>query len=166
MAHGVTPAFGSGYQDRDNLVRAAVLIVDAGVVRYSHECSQELTWTQLPALAHAACLVSRSLAEMILEPAAWRVTALVGTAQLLSAWMRPNAAAISSASLVRDFEERLRQPVGVLDEQMTKTVAAAIRCAAEGMVVASAIIARSLACKSTRGLEHLLVPPLQITLAH
>ena len=150
MVHGITPASRDAYQDRDNLVRATVFIVDVGVVRYFHECRQQLVATQLPVLARAACLVSRSLAELIQEPSAWRTAALVSGAQLLSARMGLNAAAIASASLLRQFEVQLVKPASAADARISEIAAAAIRCGTQGDAVVSAVIAKSLACESER----------------
>jgi hypothetical protein len=53
-------------QDSDNLIRATVFIVEHAM------------------LGRLACLTSRSLAALIVEPARWRTAALVSTARLLS----------------------------------------------------------------------------------
>jgi hypothetical protein len=66
-------------QTTDNLTRATVFIVEAGLQAYCNEKDQGLATAQLAIVGHIACLVCRAAAAVIQEPATWRVPALVST---------------------------------------------------------------------------------------
>jgi len=97
-------------RDTDNLVHATVFMVDAGVRIYSHSHEDALDERQHAQVAEAACMVSHSLAALIGEPAAWRIAALVGAAQLLNPWIGLNAAAYAAAAAAQRFSEELLDP--------------------------------------------------------
>jgi hypothetical protein len=97
-------------RDTDNLVRATVFMVDAGVRIHAHAHEDELDERQQELVAQAACVVSHSLAALIGEQAAWRIAALVSAAQLLNPWIGLNAAAYAAAAAAQRFSEDLLDP--------------------------------------------------------
>jgi hypothetical protein len=105
-ARGLTPAAAGVAQDSDDVARATALIVEIGVTSYCEDRVEGLDCPQRTAVAHVACLVSRTLAELISQPVAWRIAALVSTARLLTPWIGLNAAAMESAAAVRAFQRR------------------------------------------------------------
>src|SRR5579862_1088697 len=100
-AQGLALAPPGAAQDSDNLVRASGFMLDAGVRQYLHDRQEILSPAQQTVAGHVACLISRVLAQVIGEPAAWRTVALVSTARVLSTWIGLNAAAMASAASVR-----------------------------------------------------------------
>jgi hypothetical protein len=113
-------------QTTDNLTRATVFIVEAGLQAYCKEKDEGLATAQVAIVGHFACLVCRAAAAAIQEPAAWRVPALVSTTLLLSPWTGLKPAAMESAAAVRDFANRL-QNHSVSDENpLSDRVAAAV----------------------------------------
>jgi hypothetical protein len=120
-AHGLKIAPAGSARDTDNLVRAAVFMVDAGVRIHSHSHEDALDERQQALVAEAACMVSHSLAALIGEPAAWRIAALVTAAQLLNPWIGLNAAAYAAAAAAQRFSEELidpaRAPRNLIGEQ-------------------------------------------------
>ena len=104
-------------QTTDNLTRATVFIVEAGLQAYCKKNDDGLATAQLAIVGDFACIVCRAAAAVIQEPATWRVPALVSTTLLLSPWIGLNAAAIDSAAAVRDFANRLRNR-SVSDENL------------------------------------------------
>jgi hypothetical protein len=113
-------------QTTDNLTRATVFIVEAGLQAYCKEKNQGLASAQLAIVGHFACLVCRAAAAAIQEPAAWRVAALVSTTLLLSPRTGLNAAAIDSAAAVRDFVNRLQNRSVVDENPLSDRVAVAV----------------------------------------
>jgi hypothetical protein len=114
-ARGIIPAPRGLSQDTDNLARATVLIVEAGLALYLGGRKEGLAFDQRPVVGHVACLVSFALAQQILTPNAWRIVALVGTAQLLSPWIGLNAAAMASATAARQFQKEIKRGISPLD---------------------------------------------------
>lgn len=144
-ARAIVPAPVGVAQDSDNLVRATVLIVEAGLTLYCRNRSEALAAPQRDILGHMACLVSRSLAELISNPPVWRVVALVSTARLLSPWIGLNAAAMASAASARHFQQGLPNGASATDVQVTRGASAAIaRDCAKSMAQVSAVIAMRL----------------------
>jgi hypothetical protein len=139
-ARGLTPAAAGVAQDSDDVARATALIVEIGVASYCEDRAEGLGSLQRTAVAHVACLVSRTLAELISQPVAWRIAALVSTARLLTPWIGLNAAAMESASAVRAFQRR-----GIIDPQdlrvMDETLAAVNQVDAQAMLKLSQSIA-------------------------
>jgi hypothetical protein len=113
-------------QDSDNLARATVSIVAAGLSGYFATRTGDLTVRHQQITGHIACLVSCSLAGLILQPAAWRIAALVSTAQLLSPWIGPNAAALASASSTREFQHGSFKPESPLAMRIGQSASAAV----------------------------------------
>jgi hypothetical protein len=113
-------------QASDNMTRATVFIVQAGLQAYFKERDHGLSSAQLAAVGHCACLVSRAASAAIREPATWRVPALVSTALLLSPWIGLNAAASGSAGSVRDFADRLKTFSKIDDNPLSERVAVAV----------------------------------------
>jgi hypothetical protein len=98
-------------RDTDNVVRATVFLVDAGVTMHFQAQENALDEQQQTLVAQAACMVSHSLVALIGEPAAWRLPALVSAAQLLNPWIGLNAAAYASAAAAQRFSEELLDPM-------------------------------------------------------
>jgi hypothetical protein len=113
-------------QTTDNLTRATVFIVEAGLQAYCKEKDQGLATAQLAIVGHFACLVCRAAAAVIQEPATWRVPALVSTTLLLSPWIGLNAAAIDSVAAVRDFANRFQNRSVSDENRLSARVAVAV----------------------------------------
>lgn len=113
-------------QTTDNLTRATMFIVEAGLQAYCKEKDRELATAQLAIVGHFACLVCRAAAAAIQEPQTWRVPALVSTTLLLSPWIGSNAAAIDSAAAVRDFANRLQSRSASDENPLSDRVAVAV----------------------------------------
>jgi hypothetical protein len=144
-ARSLVPAPAGVAQDSDNLVRATMLIVEAGLSLYFADRVEGLAFRQRAVVGHVACLVSRALAELISQPGAWRIVALVSTARLLSPWIGLNAAAIPSASSTRQFQKEFMKAGSSLDRRISESACAAVnRDGAEAMAEASASIAARL----------------------
>jgi hypothetical protein len=149
-ARAIVPAATGVAQDSDNLVRATVLIVEEGLSLYLNDHAEGLAAPQRGIVGHVACLVSRALAELISEPTAWRIVALVSTARLLSPWIGLNAAAMASASSARLFEKHIMMAGTSLDRRVSQSACAAVnRDSVEAMAEVSAIIALRLRCPTT-----------------
>ena len=71
QARGIAPAPRGLAQDNDDLVRATVLIVEAGLALYFAPREERLAFRQRLVVGHVACLVSRALVEQISQPDAW-----------------------------------------------------------------------------------------------
>jgi hypothetical protein len=141
----LVPAPAGVSQDSDNLVRATVLIVEAGLSVYFTDRVEGLAFHQRAVVGHVACLVSRALADQISQPDAWRIVALVSTARLLSPWIGLNAAAMASAGCARQFQEEFVQAASPLDRRISESACAAInRAGPETLAEVSASIAMRL----------------------
>jgi hypothetical protein len=161
-ARGITAASRGLSQDSDDLVRATVLIVEAGLALYFAD-EEGLAFQQRPVLAHVACLISLALAQQISQPDRWRTVALVSTAKLLSPWMGLNAAAVASACAARQFHQEIAKGISPLDWRIMRSASDAVSgngCSA--LAKASANIAARLNAKeasaencATQGLREL-----------
>lgn len=100
-------AHAAAAKDSDNVARATVSIVWAGLTQYFQGTEESLEAHQQAAVGLVACSISRALAALIQEPASWRIAALVSGAQLLQPWIGLTAAAMASASAARDFTASL-----------------------------------------------------------
>jgi hypothetical protein len=125
-ARSQVPAPAGVAQDSDNLTRATVLIVEAGLLLYFDDREEGLAFGQRAVVGRVACLISLALAEQISQPDAWRIGALVSTAQLLTPWIGLNAAAMASGSAARQFEKERTQSVSPLDLQLMKAACNAL----------------------------------------
>lgn len=144
-ARSLLPAPVGVAQDSDNLIRATGMIVEAGLARHLGDRVEGLAMHQRAIVGHVACLVSRGLAELISQPAAWRIVALVSAARVLTPWIGLNAAAMSSASSTRQFQRDLTKGLSSLDQQIIDGACAAInRDGVESMAEISANIAARL----------------------
>ena len=123
---GIVPAPRGISQDSDDLVRATVLIVEAALALHVVDHEKRLVFGQRAVVGHAACLVSRALAEQIAQPGAWRIVALVSTARLLSPWIGLNAAAIAAASSTRQFQKEVTKGISPLDWRIMKSAGDAV----------------------------------------
>jgi hypothetical protein len=101
----LAPAPAGASQDTDNLVRATVAVVEAGLALYFSDKKEGLAFNQRPIVGYLASLVSLALAQHITESDVWRNVALVSTARLLAPWMGLNSAAPAAASAVRQFQQ-------------------------------------------------------------
>src|SRR5579859_3376043 len=125
-ARSRTPASRGVAQDSDDLVRATVLIVEAGLSLHFTERVEGLGLRQCAIVGHVTCLVSRALAELFSAPGAWRIVALVSTARLLSPCIGLNAAAIASATSTRQFQKEFTKAASSLDTQIAEAACAAV----------------------------------------
>ena len=125
-ARSVAPSASGVSQGSDDLVRATVLIVEAGITLYGADRQARISFQQLPAVGHVACLVSLALAQQISQPDAWRTAALVSTAQLLSPAIGLDAAAMASATAARQFQKVIAQGISPLDWRIMKSASDAV----------------------------------------
>jgi hypothetical protein len=146
-ARGIVPAARGVSQDSDDLVRATVLIVEAGIALYAHR-EEVLAFRQRAVVGHVACLVSCALAEQIAQPDAWRIVALVSTARLLTPWIGLSAAAIASASAVRDFQKGVMKGISPLDWRIMQSACNAVCGNPAAMIKASGNVAARLHAKA------------------
>lgn len=120
------PALAGASRDTDNLVRATVSIVEAGLELYFTDREEGLAFNQRPVVAHVACLVSLALAQQISAPDLWRNAALISTARLLSPWIGANAASMVSATVAQEFQKEIAIGVSPLDWRITKSASDAV----------------------------------------
>ena len=86
----------------DNVARATLYFLKPGVA----QTKDHITRTRPhPNIGKYACLVSNTLANVIGQPACWRVAALRSIAQLLVPQFGVNAAACTAATMYRPFSE-------------------------------------------------------------
>jgi hypothetical protein len=102
-------------QDSDNIARTCLYVLDKGIRFYFLDGAAALSGPQMPLIGQVACKVCFNLAMLIAEPQAWRVPALVGTAQLLSRHIDLAAAASISAAAARDFTSQSCLPLDPSD---------------------------------------------------
>jgi hypothetical protein len=91
----------------DNVTTATLYFLQAGIDSYRCATKRTLHAAHYPVLGRAACLLSKSLADVIAQPACWRVAALRSIAQLLTPWMGLNDAAYTSAQMCRELDASL-----------------------------------------------------------
>jgi hypothetical protein len=140
-------------QDSDDLARATVLVVESGLLLYFADRAEGLSFAQRAIVGHVTCLVSRGLAELISQPNAWRVVALVSTARLLSPWIGLNAAAMTAASAARQFRQSFTGSLSILDQRVIESAGAAvIGSGANSWTEMSASIAARLAIETSSDL--------------
>jgi hypothetical protein len=120
------PAPAGRSQDTDNLARASVAIVAAGLDLYFHQREDRLAYNQRRVVAHVACLVSLTLAQLISEPELWRNPALVSSAKVLSPWIGLNAAAVVSTTVAREFQKEVATGMSPLDWRISKSACEAV----------------------------------------
>jgi hypothetical protein len=150
-ARGVVPATAGAAQDTDNVARATVLIIDAGLARFCTQRSDGVIIPQRETIAHMACVVSCSLAELILEPRVWRIAALLSVARLLRPSMGLIEAALASGAYVRRFQLQASS-VSSVDPQIAQTISAAVtNDALAAMTDISVLIAERLNYPSSAG---------------
>jgi hypothetical protein len=147
-SRAIVPAPAGVAEDTDNLVRATVLMVEAGITEYCSQGQEVLGAPQRIAVGHVACIVSRALAHRISQLQAWRNVALVSTARLLSPWVGLNAAALASASCVREFQKAVPAEESALDARIAQNASCAINAgSAAAMADVAGAIAMSLVLK-------------------
>jgi hypothetical protein len=125
-ARSLLPAPAGVSQETDNLVRATVFIVEAGLNLYIADRQGGLALAQQSELVVAVCLVSMGLAQQFAQAAVWRTVALVSSAQLLSPCIGLNSAALLSAGVVRQFQQELKQGISPLDWRITTSAREAV----------------------------------------
>jgi hypothetical protein len=135
-------------QNSDNLIRAAVFIVEAGLSAYCRYHGEILNLRQRVLLGRVACIVSRALAGRILQLESWRIVALVSTARLLSPSIGLNAAALESACATRLFEKQSVRAAPSLDPRLSACAGEALSDD-ESVSEAAAIIALHLDVAAT-----------------
>jgi hypothetical protein len=122
----LVPAPAGASRDTDNLVRATVLIVEAGLELYCGHREEGLASNQRPVVGHVACLISLALAQQISEQGVWRNVALLSAARLLSPWIGLNAASVASASSARQFQKEIVKGVSPLDWRIMNSACEAV----------------------------------------
>lgn len=143
-ARALAPAPAGASQDSDNLVRATVWLVEAGLTVHFVDRTDGLALHQRAVVAQVACLVSLALARQLSQPDAWRIVALVSTARLLSPWIGLTAAAMASASAAREFQKETAQCLLPLDWQIMTSAQDAVSVRDPGAVakISASIAAR------------------------
>ena len=126
------------------MVRATGLIVEAGLELYFADRAEGLAIRQRAVVGQVACQVSRAIAELISQPAAWRIAALVSTARLLTPWIGLTAAAMVSAASVRQFQKECTKAQLSLDRSIGDGACAAVN---RGDVEAMAQVSSSIAAR-------------------
>ncbi len=99
--------YASGIKDTDNVARAVIFMVKAGVDRYARYYGDTLSEQQQSALAQSACAACVGVAQLIGCEATWRVSALLATTQLLAPYLGMTAAASRATFAVREFQDEL-----------------------------------------------------------
>jgi hypothetical protein len=143
-ARGLTPATAGISQDSDNLVRASVLILEAGLELQLAQSEQRFAPPQQASLARAACLVSLALAEQFSKPETWRTVALISAAQSLSPLIGLNAAALLAAAAARRFKNEVSAGLSPMDWRLMKFASEAVQDGDD------AVMARAAASIATR----------------
>jgi hypothetical protein len=123
---GIAPSPPGASQDSDNIARASVSIVEAGLKLYFKDRADGLAMDQEGTVGHLACLVSHELAELIGQPEAWRIAALVSATRLLTPWIGLNAAACASASAARGFQQGWRAAASARDARISQLASASV----------------------------------------
>jgi hypothetical protein len=95
-------------QITDNLTAATVAIVESALHSYCRNNSECLQAPQLEALALIACCISDALSAVIRESQAWRIAALVSSAQVLRGQIDLGSAARLSAQVARGYAAEAR----------------------------------------------------------
>jgi hypothetical protein len=145
-ARSLTPAAAGIAQDTDDVIRATVHLVEEGLGLYFRDCKEELSRSQFAFVGYLACGISHSLSTLILQPSAWRIASLVGSARLLSPWIGTNSGALHAAKIVREYETTHLHTPSRFDAYVAGCVSDALSVkAAEAVQRFSAIIARGLA---------------------
>jgi hypothetical protein len=103
-----------------------VSIVGAGLKLYFKDRADGLAMDQEGTVGHLACLVSHALAELIGQPEAWRIAALVSATRLLTPWIGLNAAACASASAARRFQRGWRAAASARDARISQLASASV----------------------------------------
>jgi hypothetical protein len=103
LANALKITFSSSIKDTDNIARAVIFIVNHGIATYCRYHGPSLSDVQQEVVARNACAASFGIARLIQAEPAWRVAALLSTAQLLSPYVGMNAAATRSTFSVRAF---------------------------------------------------------------
>ena len=114
-ARSIMPAPAGVSQASDTFVKATVFIVQAGLQRCVPDRKECPAHGRRSGVAMAACLVSLGLAQEFSQPDAWRVVALVSSAQLLSPSIGLNCAALESAAVARLFQQQIKRGISPLD---------------------------------------------------
>jgi hypothetical protein len=122
------PAPAGASQDNDNLVRATIVIVEAGLTLHLRDHEEGLTVAHRPVVGHVASLVSLALAQQISEPDVWRNVALVSTGRLLAPSMGLSQAAPVAASAVRQFQQEIMSGASPSDWRIMNSACEAVSC--------------------------------------
>src|ERR1700761_4547997 len=77
LAQGETPSAGGVSRDSDNVTRATIMILGAAIEEFLVDHPHDFLHAHPVLVGRLACLVSRTIAESIANPAAWRIAALV-----------------------------------------------------------------------------------------
>jgi hypothetical protein len=132
-------------RNSDNLVRATVYLVEGGLTVYFQGREDGLAESQHATIGRLACLTTCAVARLTGEPAAWRIPALLSTAQLLRPWIGLQAAACASASFIRQHSAALQNAPAPEDIMINAAVSTAVKHNDHGAILAVAdMIATSL----------------------
>ena len=88
----------------DNLARAALYLIDAGLRAGPKTQAVESPEAFRSTLARTTCAVIDGVATLIHEGAAWKSAALIATAQVLSRFVNLRAAAQAAASAAHEYD--------------------------------------------------------------
>jgi hypothetical protein len=111
----------------DNLATAAIYFVDAAAEFRARGGRPARDAAHRAAIGEATCIVSHALAALILEPASWRIAALVGIARLLAPQVGLDSAAHVAASSARDYQRRVKAGLDADLHPVRAAVAEAVR---------------------------------------
>jgi hypothetical protein len=139
---GIIPSPPGASQDSDNIARASVSLVETGLKLYFEDRADALAMDQEGIVGRLACRVSHALAELICQPEAWRIAALVSATRLLTPWIGLNAAACASASAARGFQRGWRAAASARDACISQLASASVL---EGSTAALAELSAAIA---------------------
>jgi hypothetical protein len=111
--------------DMDNLARATVLIVQAGLDLYLTR-DKRLAFSHRAVVGHVTCLVSVALAQQIFEPDLWRAAAQISTTRCLSPVIGFDAASGMGTAVAGRFQKEIAIGVSPLDWRISKSAREAV----------------------------------------
>jgi hypothetical protein len=112
-------------RDTDNLARATVIIVQAGLDLYLTR-DKGIAFSHRPVVGHMACLVSVALAQQIFEPDLWRGAAQISTTRCLSPLIGFDTASMMATAVAQRFQKAIAIGVSPLDWRISKSAREAV----------------------------------------
>lgn len=119
------PAPVGASRDTDNLARATVMIVQAGLNLYLAR-EKGLAFSHRPVVGHVTCLVSVALAQQIFEPDLWCASAQIGTTRCLGPLIGFDAASVMAATVAGRFQKEIAIGVSPLDWRISNSAREAV----------------------------------------